>query len=220
MAKVAGPLFSVEARGKLGSLCYNTWRDIHTVKTNSGPATQGTQKQIEVQDVLHELNSEWTLLTPYQRSLWDNYADKLLRPHWTGTPIRRSGFNWFVSCNYWRLKLDWPLLEEPTQFSPWYRITETSIEQAETTFQVALNGVWAYDTATWVALLWRKEETSPARNPSIKDAQYWDHFYIEEQPVEKSYDPSKYTHFWARMFHWESGIMCPAWYFKLNPYTP
>lgn len=98
MAKAVQPLMSLEARGKMGGLIYNTWRGIATVKAFKSPSQPNTAAQLERRSVLTELSREWAALTSTQREAWQTYAQSHLQNDWTGNPLRLTAQNWFVRC--------------------------------------------------------------------------------------------------------------------------
>lgn len=99
MPKVKNPLLSMEARGGIGGLVYNTWRGINTVKTNTSPTGQGTAKRLAAQAMLSTVSKLWQALTDVNRALWNQYAQDHPVADWTGAPKRLTGQNWFMKCN-------------------------------------------------------------------------------------------------------------------------
>lgn len=96
MAKVVGPLHSTEARGSVGSLTYNTWRGIRTVKTRSGPPGPATGKRLAMLELGRDASYAWASLSDDQRKLWDDYGNTHQEQQWTGQPKRLSGHSWWV----------------------------------------------------------------------------------------------------------------------------
>lgn len=113
MAVVVMPLMSVEARGSVGGLTYNTNRGVRYVKTRSGPSREPTAKQLQMLGLNHNCNSIWAAMTIDQRRSWDDYADTHTESDWTGTPRRKSGQNWFSRINVRRQLLSLPIEEAP-----------------------------------------------------------------------------------------------------------
>ena len=99
MAKVVNPLLSVEARGRLAGLIYNTWRGIATVKAFSSPNQPNTPEQLAARTLLSDISKDWAGLSTAQRAGWSAYADAHTVTDWTGNPKRLTGMNWFVGCN-------------------------------------------------------------------------------------------------------------------------
>lgn len=87
MAKVQGPLFSVDARGKIGdSLVFMGWRGLKTVRSYTVPANPQTEEQMRVRQNFTTAVSMWSRLTGADQFAWRNLA--------VGQPY--SGFNDFV----------------------------------------------------------------------------------------------------------------------------
>lgn len=92
MARVYGPLFSLDARGTLGkAIVYSNWKGLGTVRMwlkpyNPNSALQQAQRQIIANAVLG-----WQSLAPGIKANWDSSASgKSTKAH----PL--SGFNLFV----------------------------------------------------------------------------------------------------------------------------
>lgn len=88
MAKVKGPLFSMNASGKLGkALVYMQWKGIDDVRSYVVPANPRTTAQMTQRGYLSDGVAFWhdTSLTGDDRVAWDVLAGTLSRP--------MSGFN-------------------------------------------------------------------------------------------------------------------------------
>jgi len=71
MAKVQGPLFSVDARGKIGnSLVFMGWRGIKTVRSYAVPSNPNTPAQIEVRQRFTKATQLWGKLTGKDQQAW------------------------------------------------------------------------------------------------------------------------------------------------------
>lgn len=99
MAKVTGPLHSVEARGRMGGLIYNTWRGINFVKANCGPCQPRTERQLRIRALQTWNTRSWSDLTDVQRQSWNTYATIHAEIDWTGNSRRLTGANWYTRCN-------------------------------------------------------------------------------------------------------------------------
>lgn len=87
MAKVTGPLFSVDARGKIGdSLVFMGWRGLKTVRSYAIPSNPNTEEQMRVRNNFTTAVNMWRMLSGYDQNAWRLFA--------TGQPY--SGFNDFV----------------------------------------------------------------------------------------------------------------------------
>lgn len=87
MAKVTGPLFSVDARGKIGdSLVFMGWRGLKTVRSYVIPSNPQTEEQMRVRDNFADAVEMWRALSGADQQAWRMYA--------SGQPY--SGFNDYV----------------------------------------------------------------------------------------------------------------------------
>lgn len=99
MAKVKSPLLSIEARGRVGGLVYNTWRGRNYVKTNTSPTGQGTTKRLAAQALLTTVSRLWKGIGATLIAGWNQYAIDHPVTDWSNAPGHNTGFNWYVSCN-------------------------------------------------------------------------------------------------------------------------
>ena len=91
MAKVKGPLFSLDASGKVAdSLVYMKWKGISDVRSYVIPANPKTEKQQTQRTKLKEAVDIWhsTAFNDLDFEAWDLYASIM--------PTPMSGFNAFV----------------------------------------------------------------------------------------------------------------------------
>jgi len=91
MAKVTGPLMSMDARGKIAdSLVFIGWKGIQTVRQFIIPANPDTDKQKAVRAHMTLAVARWhdVNLTADDKEAWDAYASLMPKP--------MSGFNTFV----------------------------------------------------------------------------------------------------------------------------
>jgi len=98
MAKLVGPLFSTEARGRLGGVIYNTFRGKSTAKAFKSPCQPRSILQLAARALMTMVVRAWGLLQPEERLTWTNYAVAHTLPDWTGQPKRLTGCNWFAGC--------------------------------------------------------------------------------------------------------------------------
>lgn len=98
MPKVFRPLFSDQARGGFQGVVFNTWRGINTVKKNTSPSNQQTEARILARTRLINASKVWQSLTEAQRDGWRTFANDHPELDWTGTNLKKTGFDWFVSC--------------------------------------------------------------------------------------------------------------------------
>lgn len=106
MAKITGPLHSVEARGRMGGLIYNSWRGISYAKAFAGPSQPRSERQLFIRAFVTQLVRDWQSITQLQRDDWNDYAAAHPEIDWTGNSRRLTGLNWFVRCNLRLIDLD------------------------------------------------------------------------------------------------------------------
>jgi len=91
MAKVTGPLMSMDARGQLGkTLVYLGWKGLKTVRSFVVPANPKTAGQAGQRTLMSDGVDAWhdTRLTGADKTAWDRFAKTL--------SSAMSGFNAFV----------------------------------------------------------------------------------------------------------------------------
>lgn len=103
MAKVVGPLNSIEARGSVGSLTYNTFRGISTVKGRCPKEPRDSFAQLAVRELTRQATAYWQAMERIDVDLWNAYAQIHTEADWTGQTKRISGYNWFIRINVRRL---------------------------------------------------------------------------------------------------------------------
>lgn len=75
MAKVQGPLFSVDASGKFAdSLVFGSWRGIKTVRSYAIPSNPNTPDQMKVRDNFSRATQFWGRLTGKDQVAWRSSA--------------------------------------------------------------------------------------------------------------------------------------------------
>lgn len=75
MAKVQGPLFSVDARGKIAdSLVFMGWRGIKTVRSYAVPSNPNTPDQMRVRNNFMIATQKWKELTGRDQNAWRAFA--------------------------------------------------------------------------------------------------------------------------------------------------
>jgi hypothetical protein len=98
MVKLIGPLQSTEARGRVDTLVYNTWRGIRFARQHITPVFKTPDCRTAQMARVRAACSAWKALTDAQRHSWHVYAQSHPRQDWTGVALRISGFNAFTSC--------------------------------------------------------------------------------------------------------------------------
>lgn len=88
MARVKGPLFSLDASGQVGeAIVYSQWKGINYVREYEIPSNPNTAGQINVRTAWSLLVSAWQALAPADQLAWDEYAEA----------FKMSGFNKYLS---------------------------------------------------------------------------------------------------------------------------
>lgn len=142
MAKVIGPLHSTEARGRIDSLVYGTWRGIRFVRTYIEPVFGSPDPRIAQKALVAAANASWKLLSAAQQASWHHYAQEHPRIDWSGVPIRISGYNAYISCHTICSRAGGsPLSVAPTTALP-YALSTLTLAQVGNTIVVT----WTYPT--------------------------------------------------------------------------
>jgi hypothetical protein len=127
MAKIKGPLFSLDASGKLAdSLVYLKWKGINDVRSYVIPANPRTEKQQAQRTKMTEAVDLWhaTAFNDIDFSAWDLFASIM--------PTPMSGFNAFIKC-YIDAKV------AAKNFTPLYAGTISNITSSGFTFTIKSN---------------------------------------------------------------------------------
>lgn len=91
MAKVTGPLFSLDARNSLGkAIVYSIWKGVNYVRRHVVPENPKTDDQIVIRTVLADGSIKWKdgTIIDADKLLWNVFAQ--------GKPF--SGFNAFMKA--------------------------------------------------------------------------------------------------------------------------
>lgn len=169
MPKVKNPLLSMEARGGIGGLVYNTWRGINTVKTNTSPTGQGTVKRLAAQARLAAISAAWRGLAQADRDGWEQYAQDHPVTDWTGSPKRLTGMNWYVSCNA-NLNL---ITGAPITAAPVVAPPDALVGLSLSQVAAALAASWTTPVGTTFTIVWFiVGPLSPGITPKIQRAHF------------------------------------------------
>jgi len=78
MARVKGPLFSMDARGSIGkTLVFSIWKGINYVKRHSIPSNPKSAAQVSFRAMFTFLSQIWDGLSTANKATWDTRADSL-----------------------------------------------------------------------------------------------------------------------------------------------
>lgn len=101
MARVANPLSSEAARGKMGPvLVFSAWRGLSTVRSRVRPSNPRTTRQLEVRSIVASLAAGYGGLTTQQALAWRDYARSNPRTDTLGQQYYASGINAFTQINF------------------------------------------------------------------------------------------------------------------------
>jgi len=90
MAKVRGPLFSMDARGGVGSsIVFGGWKGIPWVREWFKPQNPKTDPQVSVRTIFTQAVERYHTLSDEQKAAWQTAIEQ--------KGYTMSGFNYFVS---------------------------------------------------------------------------------------------------------------------------
>jgi len=109
MARVSGPLMSMEASGTIAStLVYSRWKGIPYVRRHAIPSNPRSPKQIAVRASMRFFSRQWPgLVQPYQ-ALWKTQAESM----------HQSGFNRYIAVALRDMAHMLPPTATPTPSAP------------------------------------------------------------------------------------------------------
>jgi hypothetical protein len=172
MAKVVGPLNSVEARGLVGALVYNTWRGINYVKSTQKPKTEYSADQVALRLLTANATLAWQAASDLERANWLDYANAHPDTDWTGSPKRITAYNWFVRINVRRQQLNMPVSAGPPSFSTSNLIWDFTV----TSSCAEIDVLWTVDVPEeddhTCYIFYLVGPHSPGASPSVKMAKY------------------------------------------------
>jgi len=165
LAKVIGPLHSTEARGRVNSLVYGTWRGIRFVRTYIAPEFGTPDPRAAQKALVAAANAAWMLLSAAQQASWHKYAQTHPRIDWSGVPYRTSGYNAFISCHTICARAGGtPLSIAPSTALP-FALSSLSSSQSGNNIRLS----WTYPTQptahTYVVYLFRSGPWSLGKQP-------------------------------------------------------
>lgn len=82
MARAYGPLFSMDARGKLGnSIVFSNWKGQATVRMYAIPYNPKTSSQVAQRTLFTNAIRGWGAVGGSMQGEWNTYAEKVTKPH-------------------------------------------------------------------------------------------------------------------------------------------
>jgi len=209
LAKVIGPLHSTEARGRVNSLVYGTWRGIRFVKTYIAPVFKEPDCRIPQKERVAAAVAAWQGLSDTDRAAWHLWAQAHLEPDWSGIPLRLTGANWFIRCYTRILRVAGSPPAQPPPGYPPYPLATWTITQTDNNAHL----VWTYPTQpeahTYYVQILRQGPFSIGRQPDFHHASIVTHELLPTSPYD---DPltigGKYA-YWARVLDADTGLITP-----------
>jgi len=209
VAKVIGPLHSTEARGRVDSLVYNTWRGIRFVRSYIAPVFKEPDCRIAQKERVALAVAAWKLLTDAARHDWHDYAELHSQLDWTGVPLRWTGANWFISCYTRVLRVAGTPPTSPPAGDPPYPLSTWAVTQTDNNAHL----VWASSTQpeahTYYVQILKQGPFSIGRQPDFHHASIITHELLATSPYD---DPltigGKYC-YWARVLDAATGLTTP-----------
>jgi hypothetical protein len=210
VAKVVAPLFSAEARGRLGELVYGTWHGIHFVRTYNTPDFGLIDPRADQMARVAAANAAWKLLSDLQREGWHNYAQSHPRLDWSGNSFRVSGYNSFVSLYCVCLRAGGtPLEDSPSTGLP-LPLASLSCSQIDNTIEINWTYITQPEAHSFKIQLLRTGPISIGKLPDrhhatiIAHIDDFDSTYIDSLGVSGRYG------YWARVVDVSTGELSPA----------
>lgn len=144
MAKIKFGMMMTDARGKLGGQVFSKNRSGAYVRTKVTPANPQTSYQQANRSALGLTSSQWSGLTPSQRTAWNNAVTEWQKTNVFGDLVKPTGKNLFTSLN--KVIIEYfpstPLLVLPpskTEF-PTFSIASASLSEASGIVLISLAG--------------------------------------------------------------------------------
>jgi len=201
MAKVDGPLHSSEARGRMGSLVYNTWRGICYVKSHRDPDTQFTNPQIYIRGLTALCTARWQTLSALQHAAWQQYANDHLETSCTGQLTRLTGYNWFVRANVRRLLLGLAIQDTPPTHQVAHVVVPIVATPAGNVIELSWDATAPYTPADLWYEFWLTGPHSPGAYPTIRNAYRYGACLYDDAFYELFNLPSGWFSLWVKPIH-------------------
>lgn len=180
MAKVKDPLHSVEARGKVAGLIYNTGRGGKYVKGFTSPVQPRTPLQLARRALLLTVGRTWATILAAERAAWGAYASAHPVLDWTGNTMLLSGFNWYVRCNFNLSWLGFAMISDP----PPTVAPDSPVALVGTGGAGQISMAWTpYGGTDKTIIFWLQGPMSVGRVAKIEMAKYADHAAAQTSPL-------------------------------------
>ena len=142
MAKVAGPLMSYRATGRVGKATYATRGNLSTVAPIDCPSEHWTPSRPTTATRVKTISTKWATLTPSQKDAWSQAASP-----------GHTGFTQFLRVNTCRLFYAMALLSSPSTASSLSDDLRVQVKVTETkpfTFQLKISASTWKQTYIWL----------------------------------------------------------------------
>src|ERR1039458_1874444 len=132
---------SIPKSGRKGSVVYLNTRYGKVARQYVRPRNPQTTKQQGHRNNVRAVSGRWRTLTPEQRAAWRIAAANNDSVTETGRPVRRNGYNFFVSLNTRRADLDLPQFDLPPAKPVFSRNPVAELDIANTGGKITLKPV-------------------------------------------------------------------------------
>lgn len=209
MVKLVGPLHSVEARGRLDSLVYGTWRGIRFCRQHVDPVFSTPDCRTAQKARVASANAAWKLLTSNQHLDWHIYAQAHPRLDWSGVLIRISGYNCFVSCYTICLRSGGTPLSSPPSVAPPLPLTSLSSSQIVNDIRIAWTFPSQPTSHTYKLQLLKTGPISLGKRPDSHHASILTHEALNSSPYDDPLTLDGRYGYWARVIDSDTGLTTP-----------
>lgn len=206
-----------EASGSVNGTTYSRNRSGNYARNRSTPVNPDAPRQSVIRSIMASLSHTWrNVLTPTQRSAWNDYALTLPALNKIGESITLTGINAFIQLNTWRVaRLGIAAIDDPPGAPPSQSASLNSIAVAGGSVAITVTvTMTAYPTSTTLIVQLSRPQ-SPGIT-SIKSITGWREF--ERQVVAGSAPqvisvttPIGDYHVAARVFLVDTATGIPIW---------
>jgi hypothetical protein len=180
VAKLTNPLNSGEARGSVGTLTYNTWRGMATVKTKGKPPYDPLGLQGDMFHRIRDAAQRWKTITATQRAAWESFSEAHLLQDWSKAAKRISGFNWYVKIQARRQLLAQGYADDPpTREITWGFSALTTSNQEGSILLLWTPNVGSLQSYMRLEI-WITPLHSPGRKATLRDARFFNQYPLSQ----------------------------------------
>lgn len=117
MARITFGSIITSINGSIGGITYQTNKSGAIARLRPTNPKKPTSKQSSSIAEFSNLGNIWSTITPAQKVLWNDFAEINPKVDRFGALKILTGYNYFISLNFWVLKLGGVLLSNPPDFS-------------------------------------------------------------------------------------------------------